>query len=171
LLLIRFNQEPTMKVQELMSVPAVTCREGDSLGTAASLMRHRDCGAIPVVDSRDAIIGIITDRDICMAASSLRRRLDEIPVAEITNGNVFSVAAADTVQHAARIMRDHRVRRLPVVNKRDRIIGMISLNDIAREGQREVGRRQQYRQVKSDEVLHTLAEISRPDTEKARAIV
>lgn len=160
-----------MRVQELMSVPAVTCREGDSLGTAASMMRQRDCGAIPVVDSTDSIIGIITDRDICMAADKLRRRLEEIPVAEITNGNVFSVAASDTVQHAARIMRENRVRRLPVVDKRDRIIGMLSLNDIAREGQREVGRRQQYRQISSDEILHTLSEICRPVTGNARAIV
>ena len=158
-----------MRVQELMSVPAITCREEDFLDTAASMMRHRDCGAIPVVDATDSIIGIITDRDICMAAHTLRRRLEEITVAEITDGNVYSVSSSDTVQHAAEIMRENRVRRLPVVDERDRIIGMISLNDMAREGQREVGRRQQYREIKSDEVLHTLAEISRPDSGNASA--
>lgn len=151
-----------MNVQELMSVPAVTCREGDSLNLAAGMMCDRDCGAIPVVDPTDSIIGMITDRDICMAAYRTGRPLKDIAVAEITSGDVFSVDSTDSVQRAEEIMREHQVRRLPVVDTRDRVIGIISLNDIARGGQLEAAHSARSRRITSDEVLRTLAAIGEP---------
>jgi CBS domain-containing protein len=151
-----------MKVQELMSVPAVTCREGDSLDLAALMMCERDCGAIPVVDETDAIIGMITDRDICMAAHHTGRPLKDITVAEITSGIIFSVDSSDTVRRAEEIMSEHQGRRLPVVDARDRIVGMLSLNDIARAGQLESAQSTRGRRVTSGEVLRTLAAIGEP---------
>ena len=157
-----------MKVQELMSVPAVSCKEEDSLDRAARMLRDRDCGAIPVVDSNDSIIGVITDRDICMAAHTTGRLLADISVAEITSGNVFSVDSSDTVQHAEKVMREHQVRRLPVVDHSDRIIGMLSLNDIARAGQREAAQTARSRRLSSDEILQTLAAIGEPRAGRAK---
>jgi CBS domain-containing protein len=68
------------------------------------------------------------------------------------------------VQRAEEIMREHQVRRLPVVDARDRIVGIISLNDIAREGQREAAHSARGRRITSGEVLQTLAAISEPPT-------
>lgn len=149
-----------MKVSELMSTPAVTCLEEDTLHLAASLMLDRDCGAIPIVDMTESIIGMITDRDICMAAHATGRTLKEIAVAEITSGKVFSVDASDTVTRAAEVMREHQVRRLPVVDIRDRIVGVISLIDIARAGQGEAG--QDIKSVTGSVLLRTLAAIGEP---------
>lgn len=154
-----------MRVSELMSTPAVTCREQDTLHLAAGLMLDRDCGAIPVVDMNDSIIGMITDRDICMAAHATGRSLREIAVAEITSGNVFSVDASDTVGRAAEVMREHQVRRLPVVDIQDRIVGVISLIDIARAGQDEAG--QDIKSVTSAVLLRTLAAIGEPPVGRA----
>jgi CBS-domain-containing membrane protein len=144
-----------------MSVPAVSCREDDTLHVAASKMWNRDCGALPVVTPNKTIIGIITDRDICIAACSLERRLSEISVAEITTGNVFSVSPYDSIRFAERLMRKHQVRRLPVVDEADRLIGMLSLNDIAREAQREMNHRLK-KEINSEEIMQTLATICEP---------
>lgn len=157
-----------MQVRDLMSTPAVSCREGYSLSTAVRLMRDRDCGALPVVDDDDRIIGIITDRDVCMAAYTKRRLLDDLSVAEITRGDVFSVAPGDTLQRAERVMAEHQVRRLPVVDANDSVVGVLSLNDIVREGQRE--RSLTSKELHSDEVLQTLAQICQPSLARPRPI-
>lgn len=156
-----------MKVEQLMSTPAVTCRDNDSLNTAARTMWDRDFGAIPVIDNADKVTGMLTDRDICMAAYTKGRRLGDIRISEVKNANVFSVKPSDSIQKAEKIMREHQVRRLPVVDARDQVVGLLSLNDIAREGERE--RSQKKKDIGSDEVLHTLAAICEPSSEETRA--
>ena len=69
-----------MKVSDLMTREVRTCHQHDSLNRAAQLMWENDCGAVPVVDSDLKVIGMLTDRDICMAAYTQGKRLDEIPV-------------------------------------------------------------------------------------------
>lgn len=151
-----------MIVEQLMTRAPATCREDDSLDTAASMMRDRDCGAIPIVDDHHVIIGMITDRDICMAAYDLQRQLRDIAVAEVASEEVCAVLATDTVQRAEELMRDHQVRRLPVVDDHDRVIGVLSFNDIVRQAERERPHRSLKRSIHSDEIVHTLAAICRP---------
>jgi CBS domain-containing protein len=156
-----------LKVNELMSKPAVTCRETDSLKAVAARMWDRDCGAMPVVDEVDTVIGMITDRDLCMAVYAKDQRLSDRRVADVANGNVFSVGPQDTIAHAAKMMRDHQVRRLPVIDERDRLVGVLALSDIARKGERD--RSQNKKSVGRDEVVHTLAAICEPTSRRARA--
>ena len=83
-----------MQVRQLMNQPAVTCSPRDTLHRAAGLMWEHDCGALPVVDDNGHIAGMITDRDICMAAYTQGRPLHAVPVNEIMSRTVFSVGQA-----------------------------------------------------------------------------
>jgi len=121
-----------MKVSELMSFPVHVCHPEESLARAADLMFEHDCAAIPVVDNAFALVGMITDRDVCRAAAAEDRPLDARSVDEDMTTNVAWCAASDEVLEAGRIMRDHGVRRLPVLAEDGSVIGIVSLSDLAR---------------------------------------
>lgn len=121
-----------MNIRDLMTKPVVTCRSTDMLDCPARLMWEFDCGVIPVVKEDGRMAGIVTDRDICMAAYTQGRTLHAIPVRDAMAKNVFSCHADDSFEAAESIMKDNQVRRLPVLDRDDRPIGVISLSDIAR---------------------------------------
>jgi len=121
-----------MSIQDIMSTPAVTCRETDTLSRAAQLMWERDCGAIPVTDEAGALVGIVTDRDICMAAYTKGAPLSAIPISDAMAKQVFSCHADDPLEAAERLMSEKQIRRVPVVDGDNRPVGLLSLNDIAR---------------------------------------
>lgn len=122
-----------MRVQDLMSHPAVTCHVNDPASIAAHLMWDHDCGIIPVVRDDGKLAGVITDRDICMAALTQARSLDEILVNSAMATHVISAAPDLRLADAERLMAKHRVRRLPVVDADGKPIGMISMNDLTIE--------------------------------------
>ncbi len=144
-----------------MTTPPVTCLEADSIETAAALMWDRDCGALPVVDHEFCVVGMITDRDICMAACNFGRALNAIRVSGVISGDVFSVDPGASLQQAEEIMRVNQVRRLPVVDQDKRVLGMLSLNDIIREEAREKQLRLD-KELSSREIVQTLAAICEP---------
>jgi CBS domain-containing protein len=121
-----------MDIQEIMSKPVVTCRASDSLNTAARLMWEHDCGAIPVTDDEQELVGIVTDRDICMAAYTKGAPLHTIAVSDVMAKKVFSCQANDSLEEAERLMSQKRIRRVPVVDANNRLVGLLSLNDVAR---------------------------------------
>jgi len=145
-----------MRIEQLMSRPVQTCHPEDSLDTAARLMWDNDCGAIPVVDADDKLVGIITDRDICMAAMFQAKPLQAIPVAAVMTRQVYACEAADSIETAERMMQLRQVRRVPVLADGGRPVGILSLNDIAREAgaARKNGN--------DREVVQTLAAICEP---------
>jgi CBS domain-containing protein len=120
-----------MRVDTLMSTNVATCTPGDTTDRAARLMSDLDCGAIPVVDEQDRVVGIVTDRDICLAAMTHAKCLSEIPVGQCMIAGVVCVAGDAPVEEAARVMRQHRVRRLPVIGRSGRLVGMLSIDDLA----------------------------------------
>lgn len=89
-----------MKIRDMMTSPALTCGVGDNLDSAAQLMWDHDTGAIPVVDDDGQIVGIVTDRDICMAAYIRGQALQAIPVAETMSNKILAVGADDTLEQA-----------------------------------------------------------------------
>ena len=108
-----------------------TCTITDSLNGAARIMWDHDCGCAPVVDAHGKLVGIITDRDICMAAYTQGSPLDAIPVARVMSGaRVISCSRGDDLETAHQLMRTHEVHRLPVVDTRGRPIGILSLSDV-----------------------------------------
>jgi CBS domain-containing protein len=122
-----------MRVEQIMNQPPVSCRVHDTLNSAAQLMWEHDFGAIPVLGNDDRIIGIVTDRDICMAAYTTGRPLHAIPVHDAMAKEVFTCKPDDSVEDAEHLMGEKQIRRLPVLNDAGQLVGMLSLGDIARE--------------------------------------
>lgn len=114
-----------------MTNDVATCRPDDSVRVAAKLMWERDCGCVPVVDGERRVEGMITDRDICMAAYFQGKALDDIPVRRVMSGEAFCCHAGDSAGDAESLMQRKRVRRLPVIDDEGHLEGILSLNDLA----------------------------------------
>ena len=120
-----------MRVDELMTKNVECCRSEDPISRAAQIMWDRDCGIVPVVDDDGRVIALLTDRDICMATYTKNRAPSDIRVGEVASSTVYSVAPDDTLDIAERVMAEQQVHRLPVVDNRGRIAGVLSINDLA----------------------------------------
>ncbi len=120
-----------MKIIELMTRDLKTCRQTDMLDHAAKLMWDFDIGTVPVVDDFGQIIGMITDRDLCMAAYMQRQPLHSLPVSVAMTKHVVTCHSDDTDADVARLMARHKIRRIPVVDETERPIGIVSINDLA----------------------------------------
>jgi CBS domain-containing protein len=152
--------EDAMRVQKLMKSNVIMCRPEDSLNEAARLMWEHDCGCLPVCADDDGalhLIGVITDRDICMHAYFRGLPLTALRVDDTMSRSVRSCRPTDSLKKAERIMRDAHVRRVPVVDKTGRVVGLISLADLAHEAVRE--RSFKKRQITDDDVTDTLSTI------------
>ena len=119
-------------VRTLMSVNVRSCTPGDSLNRAAQLMWDGDCGCVPVVDDSGRVVGLITDRDICMASYTQGKSLAELPVEGFMSKQVHGCGPDESVGDALGLMTEHRLRRLPVQDVSGKLIGMLSLADVAR---------------------------------------
>jgi CBS domain-containing protein len=150
-----------MKVRELMASNVVSCAPTDSLNIPARLMWERDCGCVPVVDHNNVVVGIITDRDICMGAYTQGRSLHLIQVKDVIGASVVSCEPDDDLITAEKLMRDNKVRRLPVCDADGKLTGVISLSDIALEAERE-RRIGSGRAIPSTEVAEILGAVSEP---------
>lgn len=139
-----------------MNAHARTVRSHDSLSEAARIMWDRDCGWLPVVDDGAHVVGVITDRDICMAAYTRGMLLEHMVVAGTMSTNVHAVEANDPLHNALVAMLNYRVRRVPVVDEEGALVGLLSLNDLARRATTAGGG------VSAAEVLSTLASICEP---------
>lgn len=128
-----------MHVSELMAVDVAWCEQDAPLTRAAQLMWDRDVGCVPVVDDQRRLVGMITDRDICMAALLRGRRLDEIAVHEVMARQPAFCTEREDVECAARRMASRQVRRMPVVDDGDCLLGMLSVADFARDYARRGG--------------------------------
>lgn len=159
------KENRAMRIERVMNQPAVTCSTSDSLNTAAQLMWEHDCGMLPVVDASMRVAGVITDRDICMAAYTQGKALHEIPVSEAMAKQVFSCRPEDSVDAAEDLMGQKQIRRVPVVDGDGRPVGVLSLNDLARDVSRArekdgVGRK----------LVQTLAAICQPRAHQMQSL-
>jgi CBS domain-containing protein len=121
-----------MIVEDLMTWKAASVHPEQTLDSAAQLMWDCDCGAVPVVDEDARVVGIVTDRDICMATWSRGRAPGRISVAEVMSRGIFCCRPEDSIFGAEALMRANQIRRLPVVDRERRLVGILSLADIAR---------------------------------------
>ena len=121
-----------MQIKDIMSQPVVSCPDSATLNEAARLMWEFDCGIVPVVDADGRLAGVVTDRDICMAAYTQGRLLSAMSTGAAMARNVIAVHSDDLVEQAEDLMRDNQIRRVPVVDKDGRPVGVVSMNDLAR---------------------------------------
>jgi CBS-domain-containing membrane protein len=120
-------------------------------------MWENDCGVVPVVDDDGRVVGMITDRDVCMAAYTQGRLLSQIRVANAMAKEVHGVLETDTLESAEASMRRVRVRRVPVLDEDGRLRGILAMNDLIRHAHRTVGRKRNG--LSGDSIVRTLAEI------------
>ena len=119
-----------MQVKEIMTDSPRVCELNESLAEAAITMWDADCGVLPVLKDGREVVGLITDRDICMAMAMRDCNPTAISAEEIITGDVYSVAPEDEIQKALELMQQHQVHRLPVINPEGELAGMLSMNDI-----------------------------------------
>lgn len=141
-----------MRVSKLMHRDVKTCSPDDSLDQVARLLWDHDVGVIPVV-SGARTVGMITDRDVCMAAYTQGRPLRELTVAAAMSKELFSVQPQDSVEDALGLMRDRQVRRLPVVDDAGALQGVLTINDIVGAASQGL--------LDAAEVVQALADIGR----------
>lgn len=120
------------KVRLVMTPNVSTATPADGLNRAAQIMWEGDCGVVPVTESDGSLVGVITDRDVCMAAYTQGQPLAAVPIDAAMARTVFACSPDDTVHQALHLMREHRVRRMPVVDEAGRLVGVVTLADLAR---------------------------------------
>jgi CBS domain-containing protein len=124
-----------MNVLDLMTRECASVTTADDLAVAASRMWEKDCGALPVLEG-DVVVGMLTDRDICMSAWSRGLAPQSIRVQDAMSTKLVACTTGDSIKQVEAAMRSQQVRRLPVVDARGGLLGIISLADIV---QRETG--------------------------------
>ena len=122
------------EVRSVMTPRVVAVTSVTFLPEAARIMLQEDVGALPVVQEDGKLLGIITDRDITVRAVAEGRDITRMQVAECYTAEDLVTVTADTHIHVAQdIMSEHQVRRLPIVEGDNKLVGMVSLADIVRE--------------------------------------
>jgi CBS domain-containing protein len=146
-----------MIVKDIMKRPAVTCGPDSDLGSAVEAMRTNDCGFLPVVEAHGILVGVVTDRDVCLRAGTKHRAFDRISVRETMSHPVYSCFPDENVKTVLVTMAKWRVRRLPVLNRYGHLEGVLSIDDVVEAPFRRGG-------PTAEDILTALKEIyaSRP---------
>jgi CBS domain-containing protein len=118
-------------VKDVMARDPAYVRDHDSLQHAAEMMANRDIGVLPICDNTGHLQGILTDRDIVVRAVAQGRDPSRTPVKDVESDRPMGVHPEETLERAASMMEEHRVRRIPVVED-GRLVGIVSQADIAR---------------------------------------
>jgi CBS domain-containing protein len=143
-----------MKIKDIMTSQPQCVAPNDTLMQAAQILREIDVGVVPVSDG-GKIVGMLTDRDIVVRAVSEGRDPKQTTVRETMSQGVTTVWEDQDVEEAARLFEDKQIRRLPVLNREKRLVGILSLGDLAVDGKTGLGGR-------------ALKEISEPSEPRGR---
>ena len=128
-----------MKARDLMTRDPECVTQDDSLQRAASIMRDRDIGAVPVVSDSETrrLVGIVTDRDIAIRHVAEGHKEGHTVADVMSKGRLATAREDDSVDRVMELMKDNKVRRIPVVGSNDEIVGMIAQADLALEARDE----------------------------------
>ena len=137
-----------MKVHDIMTRNPLTCTPDTTAAEAAHLMWEADCGILPVINNGE-IDGVVTDRDLYVALATRNEPASSLRVGAVTTKNVITCSPDDDVHHALALMKQERVRRIPVAGG-GQVVGIVSINDLVRVAGGE---------VTSDQVLDALKSI------------
>jgi CBS domain-containing protein len=147
-----------MLVEHLMTREVEACRPDSTLAAVAEIMWRRDCGIVPVVDEEARVVGVLTDRDICIALASRGQTAGEVRAEEVMSRHVHACTAEDDVEEALALMRRERVRRLPILDGGSRLAGILSLRDVVLNAKRGGSKRH----ISRGEAFRTMRAVCRP---------
>ncbi len=125
-----------MKVHEVLTRNPACCYPSSSALTAATIMQQRGIGVLPVVQDpfTPRLVGVVTDRDLCLRVVAGGRDPANVWIRECMNEDPICCAVEDDVRYALELMEEHRVRRLPVLNAKREVAGILSLSDLVGKG-------------------------------------
>jgi CBS domain-containing protein len=140
-----------MKIREIMSPEPVCCLPGDTAQQVARIMCDRNIGSVPVVIDQQSrkLVGMITDRDLCCSVISAGLDPKTTPIEKFISPDVVTCRDGENVEKCEKAMREHQVRRIPIVDADDRVIGIVSQADVALKD-------------KPEKISKTVADISKP---------
>ena len=122
------------KIQELMTSSPTTVSPDDPAIEAGRSMRDEDVGIVPIVEG-ERLVGTVTDRDITVRIVAEGKNAQSTPVREIASTQLVTIDPGQELDEALRLMAQHQVRRLPVVEEDGRLVGIVAQADIARAGE------------------------------------
>jgi CBS domain-containing protein len=140
-----------MKVKDIMKTEPATCTPDTTLAAAAHLMWESDCGILPVVDDGE-LVGVVTDRDMYIALATRNERASRLRIGAVANKAVWTCEPEDDLHAVLATMKQHRVRRLPVVGFGRTVLGVVSMNDLVLAAGTDAS-------VRNDEVMDVLKAI------------
>jgi len=141
-----------MKLKDITTKDVKCVRPGDTLQDAARKMKDIDVGPMPVCGHNDEVVGMLTDRDIAVRAVAKGKDPRTTRVQEVMTEDVIWCFEDQDSEEAAELMRERQIRRLIVMNRDKRLVGIVSLGDMATDG----------KQKQAAETLQTVSEPSRP---------
>ncbi len=157
--------KPNMKIEEIMSQSPACCTREDFVQVAAGIMEQLDTGIIPVTETVGfpaKLIGVVTDRDLCLRVLATGRDPNQVRVGEVMSTKLTTCKPSDNVEQALGHMARAQVRRLPVVNRNFELLGMLTLGDIVRhKAAREVDF------CKTMSAIYAPAKVAKAKTKKA----
>ena len=118
------------KARDVMSSGAECIGENETVADAAKKLRELDVGSVPICGEDDRLKGMITDRDIVIEVLVEGKDPSNVKAIELGGEEVITIGADDSVSDALRTMKDHKVRRLPVIDEQ-RLVGVVSVADLA----------------------------------------
>lgn len=119
-----------MKVQDCMCKDVCCIKPETKIGEAAKLMSQNHIGCLPVCDNNNSICGIVTDRDLILRCVACDKDVKQTPVSDIMTCNVTTCKKTDDITNAENKMAQKQVRRLPVCDDNNRVVGMLTLGDL-----------------------------------------
>jgi CBS domain-containing protein len=153
-----------MIVCDLMKTFPKSCSLKTNLAAATELLWSGGCGALPVVDTAGAVLGILTDRDICVALGTRNRIPAELTAEQAVSKQVATCHPSDEIHAALNIMRTRKVRRLPVIGREGKLEGILCLSDLIMHARHDDGSRPQ---LSYEDVMNTLKCIYWPQSAAA----
>ena len=150
--------EEIMKIKEVMSQDPVCCLVTDTAQSVARMMCEHNIGSIPVVSDKQSkqLVGMITDRDLCCSVIVGGLDAKTTSIQKFVTANPITCRDGENIDNCERVMQEHQVRRVPVVDGQNHVIGIVSQADLALKG-------------KPEHLSKTVAEISRPKRASAAA--
>jgi CBS domain-containing protein len=142
-----------MKIRDAMTPDPVCCLTTDSAQKVAGILCKQNVGSIPVVTDHESrkLIGIITDRDLCCSVVANGLNPQSTPIEKFISLNPVACREGENLDNCERLMQEHQVRRIPIVDGDGRVIGIVSQADLALKD-------------KPDNVAKTVAEVSKPQS-------
>ncbi len=126
-----------LPVREVMNTKIEAAGRDSTLQEVARIMKHHNCGIVPITDESDRLLGVVTDRDLVLRALETDLPPSSVPVREVMTPDVITARPEEDLHDVVARMTSRLVRRIPVVDQDRRLVGMLSITDIARRADRD----------------------------------